>query len=57
MDEPTPKANPSFITWPNDGFPADPADPTGPGTGKGPVATGADFENPFFFSKMVGEVA
>jgi hypothetical protein len=47
MDEPTPKAKPSFITWPNDGGPADP----------GPVATGAEFENPFFFSKMVGEVA
>jgi hypothetical protein len=52
MDEPTPKANPSFITWPNDGGPTDP-DPTDPG----PAVTGAEFENPFFFSKMVGEVA
>jgi len=48
MDEPTPKAKPSFITWPNDGD---------PGTVTGPAATGAEFENPFFFSKMVGEVA
>jgi len=48
MDEPTPKAKPSFITWPNDGFPTDPT---------GPAGTGAEFENPFFFSKIVGEVA
>ena len=55
MDEPTPKAKPSFITWPNDGGPADPGltDPTDPG----PADTGAEFENPFFFSKIVGEVA
>jgi hypothetical protein len=51
MDEPTPKAKPSFITWPNDGDPADPTDPTDP------AATGAEFVNPFFFSKIVGVVA